>query len=190
MKRLAFLVSVALAMPAVAEPTVDTRHVDAIKRAARAYASWGKVDDRSRLAPTLCGPEPTPARVRLSAADAESPHGKKLYYLWASDRAKYLDAKQTIPIGFAIVKQSFAAVPGEGTTGRDAVTVGHESWITGAAKDLFVMVKVGDRPGSDDGWVYGTVSPGGTVTSAGRVASCMTCHDGQTSRDKLFGLAK
>src|SRR4051812_45873186 len=93
MKRLALFASVALAAPAFAEPTVDARHVDAIKRAAGAYASWGKVDDRSRLAPTLCAPPPSPARVRLSAASAESPHGKKLYYLWASDRAKYLDAK-------------------------------------------------------------------------------------------------
>lgn len=184
--RVALLVGFVFSAPASAEPSVDARHVEVIKRAAKAYVSWGKVDDQSRLAPTLCAPPPSPSKIRLSAADAESPHGKKLYYLWASDRAKYLDSKQTIPVGFSIVKQSFAAVPAAATATAKA-----GSWTVGPAKDVFVMVRVGDNtPGSDDGWVYGTVSPDGTVTSAGRVATCMGCHDQQTSRDKLFGLAK
>jgi hypothetical protein len=50
-----------------------------------------------------------------------------------------------------------------------------------AAKEkagLFIMYKAAkDTPGTDEGWVYGTVSADGkTVTSAGRVASCMGCH--------------
>ncbi len=57
--------------------------------------------------------------------------------------------------------------------------------------DLFIMMKLDPKtPDTDDGWVYGTVTPDGKkVTSAGRVASCMKCHvDAKT--DRLFGLAK
>jgi hypothetical protein len=55
--------------------------------------------------------------------------------------------------------------------------------------DLFVMLKLDPRtPGTDDGWVYGTVSPDGkTVSSAGRVESCMKCHV-EAKSDRLFGL--
>jgi hypothetical protein len=43
-------------------------------------------------------------------------------------------------------------------------------------------------PGTDEGWIYGTVtSDGKAVTSAGRVESCMTCHQTGTV-DRLFGL--
>ena len=50
------------------------------------------------------------------------------------------------------------------------------------------MMKLDPKtPGADDGWVYGTVSADGkTVTSAGRVASCMKCHETRPTR--LFGL--
>jgi hypothetical protein len=45
-------------------------------------------------------------------------------------------------------------------------------------------------PGTDAGWVYGTVTPDGKqVTSAGRVESCMGCHQ-DAPHDRLFGLAK
>jgi hypothetical protein len=43
-------------------------------------------------------------------------------------------------------------------------------------------------PGTDEGWVYGTVTADGkTVTSAGRVASRMKCHQ-EAPHDRLFGL--
>jgi hypothetical protein len=53
---------------------------------------------------------------------------------------------------------------------------------------LFVMMKLDAKtPGTDDGWVYATVTADGKmVTSAGRVASCMKCHE--TKKDRLFGL--
>jgi hypothetical protein len=45
-------------------------------------------------------------------------------------------------------------------------------------------------PGTDEGWVYGTVSADGKqVTSAGRVESCMRCHQ-KAPHDRLFGLPK
>ncbi len=45
-------------------------------------------------------------------------------------------------------------------------------------------------PGTDDGWVYGTVTADGkTVTSAGLVESCMSCHR-EAPRDRCFGIAR
>ena len=57
--------------------------------------------------------------------------------------------------------------------------------------DLFIMFKLDSKtPGTDDGWVYGTVTPDGKkVTAAGRVASCMKCHQ-DAPHDRLFGLPR
>jgi len=47
-----------------------------------------------------------------------------------------------------------------------------------------------DTPGTDDGFVYGTVTPDNKrVTSAGRVARCMGCHD-NAPHERLFGLKR
>jgi Cytochrome P460 len=56
---------------------------------------------------------------------------------------------------------------------------------------LFIMYKVDPKtPDTDEGWVYGTVSADGKqVTSAGRVESCMRCHQ-KAPHDRLFGLPK
>jgi hypothetical protein len=189
-------------------PERDARHVDAIRAAAKGYATWGRVDERPNIAPGLCAaPRPqdygAPARVRRSEAD-DAPHGKKLYFLYASEPRRYLDKDAALPVGFSIVKESFAAVPTKDAPApevRDTLSTGVPPPVTtvvdddgtrlklGARKDLFVMVKVGeDVQGSDGGWIYGTVAPDGTVTSAGRVATCMGCHDEAAAREKLFGL--
>jgi hypothetical protein len=54
---------------------------------------------------------------------------------------------------------------------------------------LFIMFKLDPQtPGTDEGWVYGTVTADGKrVTSAGRVESCMGCHK-DAPHDRLFGL--
>jgi hypothetical protein len=221
MKQIACVVFVAACSTALADhpreeapppkPTLDARFVPAIRKAAAAYDKWGRVDERPNIAPDLCrAPLPadygSPSQVRLSAAD-DSPHGKKLYYLWASERATYLDAQQDIPVGFAIVKQSFAARPSAppaklvtepsmfGPLGDPPPITWMQTekgeWLTtGAKKDLYIMTKVGNQAGADEGWIYGTVAPDGTVTSAGRVQTCMSCHDEAATREKLFGLAK
>ena len=201
-----------LATTAYAEP--DARHVDAIRTAATAYKAWRRVDERPNLAPILCrSPLPSdygaPSHVRMSAAD-DAPHGRKLYYLWASDKKLYIDSKSTLPVGFTIVKESFDAVaskaphaapsqaPDEQRDLRQVigdlppidsmVTDKGERLTTGKRKDLYIMTKVGDQPGSDAGWIYGTVAPDGTVTSAGRVANCMGCHVESATHERLFGL--
>ena len=57
--------------------------------------------------------------------------------------------------------------------------------------DLFVMTKLDPKsPGTDEGWVYATLSPDGKkLTSAGMIESCMQCHR-ETKTDRLFGLSK
>lgn len=182
----------------------DARFVAAIAAAAADYRSWGRVDERPNIAPQLCRqPLPqdygAPSHVRLSQVP-DGPHGTKLYYLWASRRDDYLGltetATGTLPDGFAIVKESFAATPTPPTTqpvnGTDPPPIryletAHGKQYTGAASGLFVMTKVAAGDGTDDGWVYGTVSPAGEVTSAGRVETCMGCHEA-APHGRLFGL--
>jgi hypothetical protein len=57
--------------------------------------------------------------------------------------------------------------------------------------DLFIMFKTEPQtPGTDNGWVYGTVTPDGNrVTSAGRVTACMDCHQ-HCQPDRVFGFEK
>lgn len=57
--------------------------------------------------------------------------------------------------------------------------------------DLFIMMKFEPKtPGTDAGWVYATVTPDGKkVTAAGKIDSCMKCHQ-EAKSDRLFGLWK
>ncbi|MGE0549030.1 MAG: hypothetical protein AB7O24_27575 [Kofleriaceae bacterium] len=183
---------------------------DDIRRAAVEYQQWGRVDAKPNIAPTLCrAPLPNDhgarAAVRMSTA-VDAPHQDKLYYLWASDKAAYLTANAEIPLGFTIVKESFAAMPLAPDAPAPPPPVSTVSpaaelapitelrsnsgarFGIGTRSDLFVMQKVGDRADADHGWIYGTVSIDGTVTSSGRVDRCMTCHEDAT-RERLFGLA-
>ncbi len=191
----------------------DDRFVDAIRKAGASYEKWGRVDERPNLAPSLCAaPRPedygAASHVRLSQAE-DGPHTDKLYYLWASDRRRYQalagDRPEDVPVGFAIVKQSFTAKPIAEEPAAPAMisqtgTPPPITWLEHAGKrlaidrpkDLFVMTKIasGPAPGTDDGWIYGTVAPDGSVTSAGRVKRCMGCHDDGATHERLFGPRK
>jgi hypothetical protein len=157
-----------------------------------------------------------PSHARRSTVD-EGPHGQKLYYLFAgfsryTARELYgslgTPQAQEIPIGFTIVKQSWKAVASERPIANEPVPVGETylttdapapiTWVEhdgqrleiGEQAELFVMAKVGapDMPGTDAGWVYGTLDASGqTVTSAGLVSRCMECHE-SASHERLFGL--
>lgn len=211
---------------ASAEPgPVDPRFAETLLLTAASYREWGRVDERPNLAPVLCRAPAGldfgfPSHARLSAAD-DAQHGHKLYYLFAGlqgIRAQELygglgtPAAPAIPVGFTIVKQSWAAVPSSRTVVTNepaAVGEGFEmsveapapiTWVehdgqrleVGEQAELFVMAKVGphDMPGTDAGWIYGTLSADGTrVTSAGLVQQCMDCHEAAT-HERLFGLQK
>jgi hypothetical protein len=57
--------------------------------------------------------------------------------------------------------------------------------------DLFIMYKLDSATkDTDQGWVYGTVTADGKkVTAAGRLESCMKCHQ-KAAHDRVFGLPK
>jgi hypothetical protein len=187
-----------------------------IHDAATAYKTWTRVDEMPNIAPQLCR-QPKgddfgrSAEVRKTAAST-GPHADKLYYLWASEKFAYRELgqkdAQKLPIGFAVVKESFGSKKHDPhsdlpvdrahtiTTPVDAIpapvtTLETKSGILeiDQPKGLFVMAKVGDIEGADHGWIYGTVSPDGKVTSAGKLATCMGCHVSAKYEDRLFGLA-
>lgn len=143
------------------------------------YESYGKVDDMSRWAPALCAAPPAP-KLRKSAA-GKGPHERKLYYLFAADRSEYVEGKAP-KVGQTVVKEAW--VP------QSAIESPHNFNPKGSYRNaLFIMTKLDPKTkDTDQGWVYGTVTADGkTVTSSGRVESCMGCHI-QTKNDRLFGM--
>lgn len=65
-----------------------------------------------------------------------------------------------------------------------------EHWYRGNQPGpLFMMFKPGktDKP-TDAGWIYATIGTDGKVSGAGRMQSCISCHQSKPSR--LFGLKK
>ncbi|KYF89950.1 hypothetical protein BE20_19145 [Sorangium cellulosum] len=200
------------AAPSAGAAEVDARFAPLIASAYRDYKAWGRVDDELRWAPWLCR-LPLPGRARMSAAE-DGGHARKLYSVFAKHRDRYPlvqgEAPISQPVGQALVKESYHPelvdakdVPelpshqpsgADGASGapdhfdpylRDGDRVYRASRFAGA----YVVLKVApETPGTDAGWVYGTVAPGGEVTSAGRVASCMGCHV-SARHERVFGIA-
>ena len=185
---------------------------------ARTYETYGRVDNEYRWAPQLCR-APSPGAARFSASGDAKTHGRKLYSLFADDQTAYLELPKVQPVGQVIVKQSWVpeAIPDgaklpevvirrvpappakEGAKFRPVF--GPDAFLPYSYKDgkyykaarqadLFIMYKLeATTEGSDQGWVYGTVTADGKkVTSAGRVEACMKCHQ-KAAHDRLFGLA-
>jgi hypothetical protein len=146
-----------------------------VVRAGGEYRSYSQVYTGPKVAPTLCdSPMPKP---NLSTSRDPETHGRKLYYLFAKDHGAYLRSKDGVqPVGQVIVKEAWFPRPGADAKSR----------ATGEKGPLFLMVKTGE-PNSDEGWIYATTSPDGkTVTSSGKLASCMECHQ-KAKDDRLFG---
>lgn len=192
----------------------DKAFHEALLKVAKEYASYGRVDDWMRWAPYLCG-DPGPSTARLSASKDSATHGSKLYFLFAKNRELYMKAGERsdpaiVKLNLKPVDQTGQVIVKEGWVAKEEpadtvlVTVGQrgqDRYLPYAKKDgklfhadtkaaLFIMLKLDPKtPGTDEGWVYGTVSADGrNVTSAGRVASCMGCHQ-DAKVDRLFGLS-
>jgi hypothetical protein len=173
-----------------------------VRAAATQYGMWSRVTDHMHIAPMACDIS-TASAPRQSASDDESTHGRKLYHLFASDPAAYL------ALGQASSGAGADAEPPEPVTPLTPGSIGghveqvivKEAW---RAKDpaaqateqnkgdfagLFVMIKYREAPAeSDDGWVYATVAADRVTTlEAGRIASCMGCHE-NAPHGRLFGL--
>jgi hypothetical protein len=191
----------------------DERFHPVLLSVAKSYEAYGKADDKVRFAPTLCM-APPPSPIRLSASKDPGTHGQKLYFLYAYDAMAYLkenryqdsfkDPKKAPryeekPAEQVLVKQSWSCEPASKDDKPVDSVPGKSKWIkkdgewfkAGEQKDLFIMVRFDEKTdGTDKGWVYGTVTPDRkTVTSSGKVASCMACHE-KAGDGRLFGLPK
>jgi len=157
------------------------------------YRSWGMVDDRLAWAPLLCRPltesDVTP-ELRLSTADQEAGHGRKVYLLYARYQAAYR-AGGDQPSGQVLIKESWYPEVRDKQPNQGPTLQRDGTWLVpGGSNGLFVMSK-GDAldPASDAGWTYMTVSPAGRVTARGKLANCMACHQ-DAPGDRVFGLPR
>jgi hypothetical protein len=185
---------------------------------ARTYEKYGRVDDEFRWAPFLCRrPNPAAARFSASA-DAGTHGQKLYSLFARDRNGYLALPKKGQAVGQVIVKQSWVpvSVPDDGKPLRPVVrkvptsgkkqgafrhgVEGRDAFLPYARKDgklfkadrqadLFIMYKTDpSTPGTDRGWVYGTVTADGKeVTSSGSVKSCMKCHQ-QARHDRMFGL--
>jgi hypothetical protein len=172
-----------------AAATIDAKYVDALKDVFRTYQSWSRVDDMARWAPTDCR-APPPMRAAMSDAGG-GPHARKLYSLYARERGQYVallgDAGAALEKKpQAIVKESYVVetvdtIPEKRAGNFDPyVKEGDKMYKAGAVAAVFVML---EQP---EGWIYGTLTPTGEVTSAGHVAPCIACHE-KAPHKPLFG---
>ncbi len=181
--------------PNIEDPSVIAevdrgRPEDRVRAIAERYLSWFRVDDELHWAPMLCR-LPQPSMPTLGSGQA--PHGRKVYFLYARARRHFLE-NEAQPLQVVVkeawvphevereqavrVSMGTVSTPGEGTTLEPGTFAG-----------LYVMFRATpDSPPaqSDHGWLYGTITPNGTVT-AGRITSCMNCHI-NAPHDRLFGL--
>jgi hypothetical protein len=119
--------------------------------------------------------------------------GEKLYYLFAADAADYRPlGKSSAAPSQIVVKESWTVrdvarsagiddahmkqVLVRGASGGDAGVV-LKTLAVDKPAGLFVLWRPpAGTPGTDAGWLYGTVAPSGGVTSVGAIAACMSCH--------------
>ena len=181
-------------------PPLDEAFVATALQIAADYTAWGRVDDELRWAPWLCR-IPLPGIARPSESNDATTHGQKLYSVFAKNHDAYPAGPQD---GQVVVKQSFTAelvTPGTAfapASAHFAPDAGDHFYgyaqgdggVYRAAQPagLYIMFRLDpSAPNTDQGWVYATITADGQVTSAGRVASCMGCHEVAT-HERLFGV--
>ena len=177
---------------------LDATFAARAREIASQYKAWGRVDDELRWAPFLCR-QPMPASAHVSASGHADTHAQKLYSVFVRDRERYPADSQ---VGQVVVKESFVpervdqAAPFDQTTAQTIEADHFHPYVVkygvtyraGAPAGLFVMFKLSPTTvGTDRGWVYATVNTAGEVSAAGRIASCMTCHE-DAEHDRLFGV--
>jgi hypothetical protein len=133
----------------------------------------------------------SPGRLYASASKDSATHGRKLFWLFAKQVSGDSYTSST-SVGQAIVKESWVPEPegkGDLLGPEEIACIDGRCYKAGARAGLFILFKMDPQtPDTDDGWVYGTIAPDETtVTSAGRVESCMNCHQ-KARHDRLFGL--
>ncbi|HWB77196.1 MAG TPA: hypothetical protein VG755_19655 [Nannocystaceae bacterium] len=189
-------------------PRNDDELAPLLREVATAYRSWGMVDNQFHWAPGLCA-MPMEGVMHSSAAEGEGAHAQKVFVLYASDAMGYwksTDEKGRLPKSLAqphvltsrgdvaqvLVKESFVpAKLGEGSTAMHGhvrpAKKGDETFVAGDPMGLFVMAQLTGRPANtDDGWIYATIAPDGTIGESGVIATCRDCH--AKEKDRIFGV--
>lgn len=177
--------------------------VSIVADAARDFSTLPRIDNVLRAAPIPCSGFGMAAFVEVAPAlstATDGAHARKLFYLRTKDLDVYA-GDAAVPTGFVIIKESFVpeVVPPprpecntrEGPYCMEkvsTVTADGQRLRAGSPNGLFVMAKVAALAGTDEHWIYGTVSTAGVVTSAGRVANCMQCHQDGATHERLFGV--
>jgi hypothetical protein len=161
---------------------------------AKGYSAYHRLGDPKWALADCVNTKSTYAR--WSQSQAADTHGKKIYYLFVSDFQDY-DAwgrDTPAPVGQTLVKESWVSeeVPKEVPEEEREVGLVRDnegrSYRAARKAGLFIMTKLDPAtPGTDSGWVYGIVTADrSTVTSAGKVPSCVACHE-KAPRDRVFG---
>lgn len=167
------------------EAANDPAFHKALLQAASEYKTYGQVDDNFQFAPALCAaPSMLPQKQpKISSSTDASTHGQKIYYLYAKNKLAYMRLRDP-NTPQTIVKESW-------TPKKTISSGGVQQLSPDQINALFIMVKLEGTPsGTDNGWVYGTVTADGhTVTSSGKVQSCMGCHQ-DAPHGRLFGIKK
>ncbi len=176
----------AVAHDPLAAPTLRER----VATTADVYLGWGRVDDYQRWAPVDC--LLPPASRPQADLDAGAPHGRKVYYLYALDRAAYLEHRDVARQ--VVVKEAWAP---ESVPSAEAISMGYPAQCAverdgtcvqpGAFVGLFVMLRGERAPDTDDGWTYATVDPRGDITALGNLPACARCHR-DAPHGRLFGI--
>lgn len=192
---------------------IDALYSQRILEAARDFKKWECLQAIYQ-APSQCAmASPSTALMQSQAKDGEA-HGGKVYQLWMTSLVKYRtatydsegrrkiigeEAKARALRGLTVVKDSFHVAEAKdnqdqvgvfeaGDTQSAGYKVSRRGVVLGQPIGQFVMIFVGmDQPGTDEGWVYGTVDARGEVTAAGDVDSCATCH-ATAPHGRLFGV--
>ncbi len=182
------------------------------------YSAWPRATDYLHWSPLDCrAPAVRGEWFAASASEDEGTHGRKLYHLYARDVWGYIasvpwwdtvdqrEDRRLNPIGQVLVKEAWHPVevaPGERDeegrvlppAGRDSlenlVFEGERWYEPGERADLFIMYRMErGTPGTDEGWLYGVVTPGEhpVVTSFGLIESCMGCHQ-ESENDRMLGM--
>jgi hypothetical protein len=184
------------------DPTLAAR----AREIAGQYLSWGRVDDEYHWAPGLCR-LPLPGVARMSASTDPSTHGQKLYSVFVKNFKAYPMGPSTDQ---AVVKQSWTVErvtdptvkydpekyrenPDGGFQGDHFYPYAMQDGVLYRADQpagLYIMFKVDPAtPNTDGGWVYATITAAGQLTAAGKVKSCIGCHQ-EAPNDRLFGVPK
>jgi hypothetical protein len=183
--------------------SIDPAVAAQVRAIAAEYPAWGRVDDQLRWAPWLCR-IPLPGLARASASTDGATHGQKLYSVFVKKHDTYPDGPNT---GQVVVKESWTSEPvtdpsvtydpAAARYNPDAgdhfypyVMKDGRVYRAAARAGLYIMFKLdAATPGTDGGWVYATVTADGQLTAAGKISSCIGCHQ-EADHDRLFGVPK